>query len=110
MFPETFLLAVYTCLIKFYFSGKRQRKRTKNLSKNVIENLFFLFEVIAPEHLGTQGTRARKHVSTQSTLSRQHASVQDTLVREHVSTQDLLALERVSTQGTLAREHVRHAI
>ena len=97
MFPDTFLLAVYTCLIKFYFSGKRQRKRTKNLSKNVIENLFLLFEVIAPEHLGTQGTRARKHVSTQSTLS-----------REHVSTQDLLALERVSTQGTLARERARH--
>ena len=33
MFPDTFLLVVYTFHIKFYFSGNRQRKSTKNLSK-----------------------------------------------------------------------------
>ena len=33
MFPETFLLVLYTFHIKFYFLGKRQRKSTKNLSK-----------------------------------------------------------------------------
>ena len=49
---------------------------------------FLLFEIIARDLLGTQGTSAREHVSTQGTSAREH----------------------VSTQGTLAREHVRHAI
>ena len=71
MFPEIFLLVVYTFHIQFYFSGKKQKKSTKNLGKIFIENLILLFEVIAREHLGTQdthvGTRAREHVSAQGT-------------------------------------------
>ena len=60
---------------------------------------FLLFEIIARDPLGKQGTSPREHVSTQGTLA-----------REDVSTQDTLAHEHVTTQGTLAREHVRHAI
>ena len=78
MFPETFLFVVYTFHIKFYFSEKRQRKSTKNLSKNAIQNLFMLFEVIAHGYLGTQGTLAREHASTQRMSTFEHA--------RHVST------------------------
>ena len=75
MFPQTFLLVVYTFHIKFYFSGKSQTKSTKNLS--------------------TQGTLPREYVTTKGTLAREHVSTQDTLAREHVSTQGTLGRERV---------------
>ena len=83
MFRETFLLVVYTFHIQFYFSEKRQRKSTKNLSKNVIENLFLLFEVKAREDLGTQSTLAREHITTEGTLAREYVCMQGTLAREH---------------------------
>ena len=95
-----------------------------------MKNLFLLFVVIAPEHVGTQRTQgtlthghakharhvstqdtlARKHLSTQDTLAREYLNTQDTLPHEHVSTQSTLARGHVSTQGTLPREHVRHAV
>ena len=84
--------------IKFYFSGKRQRKKKyKNLSKNVIENLFLLFQVIAPEHLGTQGTRTRKHAKHVGTWARKHAG--------HVGT---WARKRAKHVDTWACKHARH--
>ena len=91
---------------QFYYTGKIQRTITKMWGKHVIENLFLLFVVKSPEHVGTQSTLARKHVSAQNALPRDHASMQGTLAREHVSTQDTLVREHVSTQGRLAREHV----
>ena len=61
-----------------------------------LKTFFLLFEVIAHEYVGTQGTLAKEHVST--------------LARQHLSTQDTWAREQVRRQGTLSRKHVRHSI
>ena len=99
------------CSYKVLFLRKKtekDRKSTKNLIKTCQWNLFLLFEVIAREHLGTQGKWARKHVGTWARKARWHVHTQGTLVREHVSTQGKWAREHASTQGTLAREHAGH--
>ena len=109
-----------SCCALFLFHRKMTKKSTKNLSKIWHWKLIFLLEVIACEHVGTQGklapgrsgTLAREackecwHVSTQETLPREHISTQDTLHREHVSMQGTLIREYVSTLGTLPREYV----
>ena len=59
MFPETFLLVVHTFHIKFYFSGKRQRKSTKNLSKTCHWKLIFVIWSYS-----TWALRQARHVST----------------------------------------------
>ena len=41
-----------------------------------MENLLLLFEVIAHEHIGTQGTVACEHVSMRGTLAHEHVSTQ----------------------------------
>ena len=73
---------------QFYFTGKRKRKCTKNFSKTChwkLSLLLLLFEVIAREHVGTQGTskNVRKHENTQDTLPREHVNTQGTWTRKH---------------------------
>ena len=56
MFLETFLLAgQFSYTDSFIWQEKDKEKVTQIKVKLAIENLF-LFEVIAPEHVSTQGT------------------------------------------------------
>ena len=107
--PETFLLVIYTFHIKFYFSGKRQRKSSKHLGKTCHWKLILLFEVIA-RNLSTWALKHPRHLSTYVRKASEHVSTQGTLAREHICTQGTLAHEYICTQATLAHEHVRHPI
>ena len=51
-------------MYSFISLEKYKEKASKIYLKHVIENLFLLFEVIALEHVGTQGKMTGKHVST----------------------------------------------
>ena len=114
---QTFLLVIYTFHIKFYFSAKRQRKSTRNLSRTCHWQLNFVilrYSTLAlrharhvskctREHVSTQGTLASGYVSTQDTLAPEHTRHVDTWGRKHVKH---VGMWDVSTQDTLARDHL----
>ena len=83
MFLETFLLVVHF-LCTVLFQRRKTNKKYQKSKKNVVKNLFLLFEIIAREQVDTQGRLACWHVSAQDTLAREHMSTQDALAREHV--------------------------
>ena len=89
MFPESFLFVVYTFHIKFYFSGKRERKSTKNLSKTCQWNLIFV--------IWSYSTWVSKHARHAGALTRKHARHVGTWARKHDG-----------QVGTWARKHAKH--
>ena len=60
---------------KVCFSGKRQRKSTKNLNKTCHWKLIFV--IWSYWHVSRQGTLAREHLSTQSSWQRKSRNLAD---------------------------------
>ena len=87
IFPETFLFVVYTFHIKLYFSRKRQRKSTTNLSKTCHWNLTFVIWSYSMWALGHA-----KRVSMQGMWAHKLA--------RHIGTKGMLAHK--------AHKHIRH--
>ena len=89
MFPETFLLVVYTFHVKFYFSGKPQRKSAENLSKTCYWKLIFviwsysMWALRYARHVGTWARKHSRHIGTWARKTRWHVSTQDTWSRKH---------------------------
>ena len=114
MFPETFLLVVYTFHIKFYFSGKRQRKSTKNLSKTCHWNLTFViwsysrWALRHARYVSMQARKAHEHVSTWACKHARHVGTWACNHTKHVGTWARKHTRHVSMQGTLARKHAKH--
>ena len=82
--------------IKFYFTGKRQRKSAKNVSKRCHWKIIFV--------IWSYSTWARRHARHVGTWAREHARHVDTWLhkhRRHVG----LARWHVNTQGPLARKY-----
>ena len=103
MFPETFPFVVYTFHIKFYFSGKRQRKSSKNLSKTCHWKFSFVISSYS-----TPVLRCARHVSAQGTWAGKRAGQVGTWARERVGFIGAWVHKHGGDVGTWARSPARH--
>ena len=99
---------------KFYFSGKRQRKSTKNVSKTCHWKLIFViwsysaWALRHARHVSTSAHKASQHVNTQGTLAREHAKHVGTWARKHGRHVGVWARKARWHVRTWARKHRRH--
>ena len=108
---RTFLLVVYTFHIKFYFSEKRQRKSTRNLSKTCHWKLNFViwsYSTLALRHARHFGRWTRQRVSTQGKWAHKHTGHVGTWARKHVRHVGTWARKHVRHVGTWGRKHAGH--
>ena len=88
---------IYICYIN-YFSGKRQRKSTKDVSKTCHWKLIFViwsysaWALRHSRHVSTQGTWARKHARHVGTWAHKHARHVGTWARKASNLADPIIL------------------
>ena len=111
MFPDTFPFVVYTFHIKFYFSGKRQRKSSKNLSETCHWKLSFVISSYSMPalrragHVSAQGTWAGKRAAQVGAWARERAGYIGTWVHKHGGDVGTWACSPARHLGAWARKH-----